>query len=82
MQTYKKYKDEINPDNLPRGKMRGFYQIDHKFSVVKGFEENIPVEIISSKFNLEMVSFEHNSSKRTRCSITKNELYELYQNST
>lgn len=77
--TYKKYKHVINPDNLPRGRGRDKYQLDHRYSIVSGFEDGIEVEIMGSIVNLEMLSSYDNGSKWTQCSITKEELYELYQ---
>ena len=50
------------------------FHLDHKFSIKKGFEENIPPEIIGSLKNLEMIPGKKNCSKRANCSITKEEL--------
>lgn len=50
------------------------FHLDHKFSIKKGFEENIPPEIIGSLKNLEMIPGKNNCSKRADCSITKEEL--------
>ena len=50
------------------------YHLDHKFSIKKGFEENIPPEIIGSLKNLEMVPGKKNCAKRAKCSISKEEL--------
>ena len=74
-QNYKKYKNIINPDNLPRG--NNDYHLDHKFSIVRGFEEGISPEIIASPENLEMLFCRENISKKDTCSITKEDLYEL-----
>lgn len=50
------------------------YHLDHKFSIKKGFEENIPPEIIGSLKNLEMIPGKKNCAKRAKCSISKEEL--------
>ena len=50
------------------------FHLDHKFSIKKGFEENIPPEIIGSLKNLEMIPGKNNCSKRADCSISKEEL--------
>lgn len=50
------------------------YHLDHKFSIKEGFEEKIPPEIIGSLKNLEMIPGKQNCSKRSKCSITKEEL--------
>lgn len=55
------------------------YQLDHKFSVVAGFTENIDPKIMSSIYNLEMLSIKSNSKKYTKCSISKDKLIELYE---
>lgn len=52
----------------------GAYHLDHKFSIKKGFEENIPPEIIGSLKNLEMIPGKKNCAKRAKCSISKEEL--------
>lgn len=73
--TYKKYKDIINPNNYKIGK--DLYHIDHKYSIFEGFKNNIPPEILSAKENLEPILGSKNCSKQSKCSITKNELYDL-----
>jgi hypothetical protein len=73
--TYRLHKEYINPDNLVNGK--NDYHIDHKYSVVEGFKNNISVNIISSKENLEMLKSNDNLSKQGRCSITLNELLSI-----
>lgn len=50
------------------------YHLDHRFSIKEGFTENIPPEIIGSLKNLEMIPGKQNCSKRSKCSITKEEL--------
>lgn len=50
------------------------YHLDHRFSIKEGFEEKIPPEIIGSLKNLEMIPGKANCSKRSKCSITKEEL--------
>jgi hypothetical protein len=71
--SWKEYQHIINPSNLPRGKK---YELDHKFSKFEGFNRNIPPEIIGHYKNLELISRTENRSKRTKCSITLEELYE------
>jgi hypothetical protein len=67
-ENYTKYKDTINPENLPRTKcgVIGGYQLDHKISVMKGFEENIAPEIIGDIQNLQMLSWKENRNKGVR----------------
>lgn len=55
----------MNPNDLPRGKcgIDGAFHIDHKVSVRYGFDNNIPVEIISSHENLELIPWLDNIKK-------------------
>jgi hypothetical protein len=63
--TYNLFKEEINPQNLPRGKcgVPGAWQLDHITSVREGFEKRIPVEVISAKGNLQMLPWLENVRK-------------------
>jgi len=76
--TYRKNKKLLNPLNLPRGMGRGKYHLDHKFSVSMGYINNIPVEIMASVYNLEIIESKENLVKHADCSITKEELLEAY----
>ena len=76
--TYRKNKKLLNPLNLPRGMERGKYHLDHKFSVSMGYINNIPVEIMASVYNLEIIESKENLVKHADCSITKEELLEAY----
>lgn len=59
-----------------RGKsgQEGAYQIDHKYSIIEGFKNNIDPNIIGHFCNLEMLTWENNLKKQGNCSITINEL--------
>ena len=54
------------------------YHLNHKFSIIEGFKQNIPVFIIGNICNLEMVHNKVNSMKREKCSIDINTLLEKY----
>ena len=54
------------------------YHIDHKYSKVAGWMNNVDPMIIGSHVNLEILSRSENCSKRGKCSITLDELYEAY----
>lgn len=73
-QNYKKYKNKIDPDNLRSPE----YHLDHKYSVISGFHNNIDPEIIASKFNLEMLTRSRNSKKSGKCSLHIDTLKEMY----
>ena len=63
--NYNKYKEMINPNNLPRmpnGTING-YQLDHIISVKKGFEDNISPAVIASPSNLQTLPWHINRQK-------------------
>ena len=78
--TYRKYNSIINPNNYKRGHKPHEYQLDHRFSIIEGFKQNIDPNIISSHINLEMLSVYENASKQGKCSITKEQLFDMYSN--
>ena len=54
------------------------YSLDHKYSIKQGFLDGISPEIIGSNHNLEIITIAENSSKGAKCSITKEELLNLF----
>jgi hypothetical protein len=64
-----------------QGRNIGNYQVDHMFSVIEGYKQNIPPEIIGSICNLEWLETTINTSKQGKCSQTLKELLEKYENS-
>lgn len=64
-EVYKANKALINPKNLKRGRngTKGTVQLDHIISIEFGYLYNIPVEVISDVSNLQIISWEENSSK-------------------
>lgn len=72
--SYKKFAHLINPQNLPTGLCQ--YQLDHIFSIRKGFELNIAPDVIAHYTNLRMLWHSENKSKSIRCDCTVEELYE------
>jgi len=71
--NYKKYKNIINPYNLNR--KRGQFNLDHIYSVMDGFKNNVLPEIISHPYNLQMLSENINISKSDRSDISLEELH-------
>ena len=63
--TYMEFKEDINPENLMLGKcgIPGAYQIDHIISVRVGFEQNISIEYMSSRENLQILPWLENIKK-------------------
>ena len=53
---------------------KGAYQLDHKFSILEGFKQDIHPSLIGGINNLEFIPWEDNARKRTNCSITLKEL--------
>ena len=56
---------------------KGMYHLDHKYSILRGFLDNIDASVIGSIHNLEMIIGRNNLVKGCKCSITINELMEL-----
>jgi hypothetical protein len=62
---YLKHRELINPDNLPRtlcGIDEG-YQLDHKISIKKAFDLNMPEETVAAIENLQLLPWQQNRSK-------------------
>lgn len=78
------YTNQQPIETLPNYNLRGrthnknAHSLDHRFSCHEGFLNNIPPEIIGNIVNLEYIPAIKNSSKKTACSLTKEELYERY----
>jgi len=74
LSSYKKYINIINPNGYRRGNIE--YHIDHKISILYGFLNNVPLDIISHPANLCMKTYKENLRKHHHCDITIDELYE------
>jgi hypothetical protein len=74
--NYRRYKNIIDPLNL-RSKE---YHIDHRYSIIQGFIDNVEEIVISSPFNLEIKKSQDNCSKQGKCDISINELLEKINN--
>jgi len=72
---YKKYKSYINPNNYKRGKYSN--HLDHIYSVIDGFNNNVSIEVISNPNNLRLISAKENNSKNGNSYISKMMLYHL-----
>lgn len=64
--NYTKYKEVINPDNLPRTLcgVEGGYQLDHILSVRECFDLNKSIEECADIKNLQLITWEENLQKR------------------
>jgi hypothetical protein len=79
-----KYWDIINPEDYPIGIGEGFYNVDHIFSIVDGFNNNVSPKVIGSVVNLQVIQSKQNIIKNSDSWISKSELlmrYEEYENS-
>ncbi len=72
---YYKNKRYINPRNLIRDKYS--YHIDHIYSIIDGFKNDIPIDIISNPNNLRIILAKDNQIKNHRSYISKMMLYHL-----
>lgn len=71
---YKTNKDQINPDDLKRG--RSDYHIDHIYSIRDAFLNGVSIEVVSHPCNLRMLKESENKRKNGRSDITLEELYQ------
>jgi len=53
--------------------------LDHIYSQVEGFKNNIPPDVIGHHTNLQMLTREDNGKKSGRCDKTVDQLYEDYK---
>lgn len=74
LSTQKKFTLEELYDRRQKG-----IQVDHKYSIFRGFKEGIVPWIIGSECNLEILSCKENLKKNIKCSISKEELFKLYE---
>lgn len=56
-----------------------YFHLDHKFSILEGFKQNISPEIIGNNINLEIILSSKNLSKSSKCSISKEELLTSFE---
>lgn len=69
-QNYNRFEHMINPESKPRtraGVNNGFH-LDHIYPVSKGFEENIPPEVIANVDNLRLIDWRENVIKSNKIS--------------
>ena len=54
--------------------------IDHKYSIIRGFINNVDPKIIGSIHNIEILTVSENCTKGSKCSIKLKDLRKLYEN--
>ena len=79
METRKHMKSLENYDK--RGFAEDEYHCDHMYSKYQGFVDGILPVVIGSKINLKMIKSRDNLSKSRKCSITKEQLFEMFEQS-
>ncbi len=52
------------------------FHLDHKYSKLEGYKNNVSPEVIGHICNLEMIPYQENISKQSKCSITLETLLE------
>lgn len=72
--NFRKYHSLIDPKRL-RGDN---YHLDHIYTIIDGFNNNIPPEMVASPVNLQILTARNNMSKNGRSDMTKKMLYDLY----
>ena len=55
------------------------HDLDHKFSLKSGYQHHVPLDIISSRNNLQLLSPKDNRRKGEKCSISIEELLHGYR---
>lgn len=77
--TYKSISKKFSKEDLSKRGRCGYKnkkQIDHMFSITRGFELNILPQIIGHEENLTLISWEENNKKHIECTLTLNDLKE------
>jgi len=74
--NYIKYFYFINPSKLERGKSK--YHLDHIYSVIDGFNNHVPPNIIANPYNLKVITYTENMSKQGDSHMTIEQLYIFY----
>jgi hypothetical protein len=77
--NYHTYFYYINP-NREKERAKYKYTLDHIYSVISGFNNNISPEIISHPCNLRLLWYSDNYKKSHHCDISINELYNKINN--
>jgi hypothetical protein len=72
--NYRKFKNIINPFGYNRG--RDAFHLDHIYSVLHGFLNNVDISIISSPENLRLVLSNMNLTKNSKSDISLEDLKE------
>lgn len=77
--SYSKYSHLINPECLPRG---DGYHLDHTYSKLDGFNNNVPVDVLSHWTNLRIISKKENLEKNRHSDKTIKQLCEDFNMAT
>ena len=75
-QNFHEYYYIINPNRLSRSKYEN--HLDHIYTIIDGFKNNVPSEVIASPINLQMLTAFENNNKNRRSDMSLGILYSLY----
>lgn len=70
--SYRTYKNVLGERNRSR-------HLDHVYSILHGFRDNIPPIVLGNIVNLRIIDSKLNQSKNTKSDCTKEELMKLYE---
>uniref|UniRef100_A0A6M3J7N3 Uncharacterized protein n=1 Tax=viral metagenome TaxID=1070528 RepID=A0A6M3J7N3_9ZZZZ len=73
--NFKKYYSFINPNNFKRGKS---YHVDHVYSIIDGFDNNILPVVIANPMNLRVIPARENILKKRKSLVSVDILFEKY----
>jgi hypothetical protein len=75
-----KYTNMQDIQSLEHSDKRGRkkYHLDHQYSIIEGFRNDVPPEVIGNICNLRFIPGKINRQKNSDCSITLEQLYEAY----
>ena len=71
--------NELFGEGWKQRRGRNKEHLDHKYSILEGFKQNMLPQIIGSKWNLQLLTENENISKGVKCSVSKEELIELFE---
>jgi hypothetical protein len=65
--TYRLNEDKLNPNGYKIGKFgKNIYHLDHIYPVSEGFKYNVPIEVMSSVENLQLLPYAENVTKSNK----------------
>lgn len=72
-------KDLSSLNNIDKRGREFGYEVDHIYSLLAGFLNNVPIEVISCIGNLRCIPAKDNNVKGQKCEMELEDLYRLYE---